>query len=223
MTKKTTVKWINGLAILAFAFVILYEFVFLNMSSIFSGADKIGIILNAIALSYIAGYVIYVLSVSIPMCLKQKSSRVPVFYAISLIIDLGKQYTKKLGQTENHNFKGDFPSTEEWDEFIKKVGKKSIEVGGEDNFVRRSTEDINFHFQTIYLFSEIYYDLIPTIVCISEKLNSGVLLSTFTNPSDKNAYLNLEQVKGLLDLMKNLQEKMLKNNYYLEYEKELNR
>jgi hypothetical protein len=200
---------------------VLYEFVFLEIDACFFGADKTGRIINNITYSYIAGYIFYFLSVYISRRYKIKSSKQLVFYSINLIIELGKQYTKKLGGMEKYDFKNDFPTTNEWDEFVNNVGENSIKTGGENNFVKKSTEDVNLLIQIIFSYSDLYYNLMPIISSIYYILNSGLLLSNFTNLSEQNAYLNLEQTKSLLNWIKKLQEEIRKDKDYVKYEQDL--
>jgi hypothetical protein len=213
--------WLNVFGILALAYIINYGIWLSKISAICYGADTIGEIMNAVAYSFIAGYIIYM----IPYTQKKRASKPVVDSAIALIFDCKKHMLKQLEIQKGFKFQNSYPTDSEWIDYEK----QPIKIENNDTWkdlIEDYSLQLSHYFRYIYLFHDYNWNLIRPIIDIEYSLISGQLLSNYTKPKEtKNITVNIDIVKDFFESIQKLESvyykrggKLTKEIRYLGHE-----
>lgn len=95
---------------------ILYNFVLINIDEIFKGGYKIGIYVNTLCMSYLAGFIFYFVSTHIPYIVRKEKMRKQIDISIMKIIKFVDDFIlSNLEKKYGYSFEHKYPTEEEWE------------------------------------------------------------------------------------------------------------
>jgi|GEM_PF-6758135 len=191
--------WLNIITFFALAFSVVYGIWLTKIPSAFQGADTMGEIINGVAYSIIAGYIVYVLTVHLPRMRNKYTSESIVMFAIELMFECKNDILKNLQRERNFNFSNEFPTEEDWNQYKK---QSVVQQCDWVKVVEDYTKQLTPYFNKIYLFHDYYWDLIKPVVYIEHRLISGMLLSNYSTRNNDDKTINVDSVKDFLELYK---------------------
>lgn len=208
---KTLNPYVYIVTLLIWGISILYNFVLIDIDEIFKGGYKIGVYVNTLCMSYIAGFIFYFVSIHIPFIIRKEKRVKHIHVSVMKIIAYTNDFIlSNLTKMYGFKFEDTYPTDAEWEENVQGgQEKKNVDWANESlNLIDQVQREINKISTENELFTEIY-DLILPIQ------NTGLMGSykgiadnlKYGEPGEKYTF-HVDVIKEFLDKVQPL------NNYY---------
>ncbi|MDR1200397.1 MAG: hypothetical protein LBL58_02040 [Tannerellaceae bacterium] len=160
---KTLSLYVYMPTLLILSISILYNFVLIDIDEIFKGGYKIGIYVNTLCMSYLAGFIFYFVSIHIPFIIRKEKRVKYIHVSVMKIITYTDDFILRNLMIYGFEFKDKYPTDAEWEANIQ-GGKerKNVDWANEFlNLIDQVQREINKISAENDLFSEIYDLILP--------------------------------------------------------------
>lgn len=163
------------------AYILIFDFLLINIPSIFDNADKIGSLIFNIAISYLTAFIFYFLVVHI----KEENDKNKIYpyilNKVSVIVKSGSELFKRFSDGSKITYSTKFPSTEIVMEMCKNLHIKDqapIITGGQYgtwmHFIKSTR---NYNLQTIESIKSKMIYLEPELIVLIANIEENNLFS----------------------------------------------
>lgn len=168
---------------LILAISILYNFILIDIDEIFNGGYKIGIYVNTLCMSYLAGFIFYFVSTHIPNIVRKEKIREQIDISIMKIIKLGDIFIlSNLEKRYRYSFENKYPTDREWETNNATAPKLQDVDWANDllNLIYQTQREIDKISVVNDLFPEVYDIILP--------IQNTRLMESYKTLSDELTY-----------------------------------